>query len=103
VILAGNYAPIFIFGLFAAIALAYRRLRSLPARIGLLCLYNLLPQCFGLEIALATWLHFWGSLLIFVWLMRAFVRVRPSLSGRLRRRLAARSPLTSSQPTEARP
>jgi len=71
IILVGKYAPMVGFVLSGMVGLAYRLLRGLPARLALICLFNLLLQCYGLEVSLATALHFGVSFLTFVWLMRA--------------------------------
>jgi hypothetical protein len=71
VILAGRLAPVLVFGLVALVGLAYRWTRGVPARIGLIAFYNLLISSYAFEVNVATALHFTGSLLVFIWMMRS--------------------------------
>jgi hypothetical protein len=87
-LVGGGFAPVLIFVGCVLLGTAYRLVQGLPARLSLLYLYVTTVHSYGFEVVLANTLHLLVSLMLFIWLMRAYratrLMIRP-LAGAFRR------------------
>jgi len=82
-ILWGGWAPLFVFAVCGALAVAYRVVSGVSAHLALIYLYNALVHSYGFEVTFANAMHMGVSLVIFLWLMRWWQQARsPMAPGR---------------------
>lgn len=81
VLLCGPLAPLAAFTAGGLLALVYRLTRHVALRLGLVYLFNAALHAYGIEVVVANAVHLVVSMIIFVWLLRGWRRLRTGLRG----------------------
>ena len=76
VLLCGPLAPLAAFAAGGLLAFVYRLTRHVALRLGFIYLFNAALHAYGIEVVVANAVHLVVSMIIFVWLMRGWRRLR---------------------------